>query len=511
MNARLELSRSERAPSSSKLKASKWFIQVLQTAFAPVEIGVTPPFPASADLHWNQSFLIHGLRGSQFKFILREFSEAGDHNLLGKQTVALKINDKLCVSIPLFSCGSEVLLFVKLSSIANASPVVHPDRSPIIQSGSVIYANLAFSAPIDHPHPFDLSAVVLSSSGMSVCFSFEPNECAGICHSATTFCYDNAGPSIRLDLRALFSGEGPVSMVFFVISSNSPAFSLSLCRWIAVDIYVSGESFCHRFGNTIRLTERFQIPYFKSRISPVPSFGATATVACVMTKGLSEVHIQPVFWNAPSQLCRFTPYSAVEVLPELAAFAGLFIKVPRRVTWTPASFCSLKRALSLQNCREWIPLTVSVSSGSANDVTISCLLFDQKWTWLESVSLNHLEGGKGAVCHSGDQEGPVHETIRIDFERLPTRVYGLVICLNTNQGTALRSVKGALVRLTAARGTEVFRMKICHKSEMTGLMALAFLRQPEPDWNIHPIRSFCSARNATEIKSVVSDYFSTPM
>jgi stress response protein SCP2 len=296
-------------------------------------------------------------------------------------------------------------------------------------------------------------------------------------------------------------------MIFFIVSSNSPAFALSLCRWIVVDIYVSGESYCHRFGKSIRLNERFQIPYFKSRISPVPSVGSTATVACVLTRGSCGVIVQPVSWNAPSQLCRFIPYSAPEILPELVAFAGLFIKVARKMTWTPASFCSLKRALTLQNFREWVPIAMSLFGRSVDEFTISCLLFDPKWTWLESVSVNHLEGGKGSVCHSGEEERLHVEAITIAFGRIPKRVHGLVVCLNTNSGMALRNVKGVVVRLIAAGDREIFRMEIRHNSDMTGLALLAFVRQAETDWNIHPMSSFCAARNATEMTSVVSDYF----
>jgi stress response protein SCP2 len=296
------------------------------------------------------------------------------------------------------------------------------------------------------------------------------------------------------------------SLIFFVISSNSPAYPLSSCQWLAVDIYVSAESLCHRIDGVIELSERFRIPYFKQRISPLPIRGATLTIACALSLSRSGAGLQAVSWNAPSQACRFAPFSVVEILPELAAFAGLSVTVPRRLSPTPALFCLLKRGLALHGFREWVPVVVSLESPESCDLTLSALLFGTDGKWLESVSLNRPETAQCAIRHSGDGPSITQETLTINCGDLPADVSSVVICLNRIDGSSIHCAPCSMMSLRIHGRTECFRMKLRHASKMIGFLAFALARYDDTDWNIIPIRRFVPSRNTTETKPYAADW-----
>jgi hypothetical protein len=511
MNFDIAVVRSEFFPvNDRRRKQPEWFIQVLQTAFIPLAVGTTKRQTASATLDWKESFQLHGIRGLKLKFVVFEWNESGDQDAIGFAKSCAKLDESVWLPVTLTNGAStKARLLVKLTRIEGAKPEIDPNGHRPIPLNMILYANLAFS-PTCPPGecPIDLSAVAFGTSGRvrALTFVSEPRDSEGIRHSGTipTFCFDSFGPTVRIDLEAVFSRNNCAGLLF-LITSNSMNSILSSFKWLAVDFYVSAETLCHNFGTYISLRKKFAVPLFKVRVSPAPLYGSTATVACQLCTNGSGVEIQQVRWNALSHIFRFAPFSIVEMLSELGGIMGFPPAIPRRLACVPGSCCSLCRGFALQGFPRLCPVAFAMRTATRNDVTLSCIILDTGHGHIKSISYNRTEGCNGAVTHPGDKRVEDGEKMFVDFNAVPANAQFLCFCVNGNQGSPVPFTRGDVLLFSAGRNIDVFRTKLPKSRTATGLIGFVVFRCPRDDWGIFPACQFTDTRNSYEARPLVID------
>jgi hypothetical protein len=511
MNFEITVARSESFPiNDRRRKQPEWFIRVLQTAFSPLAIGTTRRQTASATLDWKESFRLHGVRGLKFKFVSCEWNESGDQDAVGFAKLCARVDGSVWLPVTLTNdAPTKARVLVKLTRIESAKPELDPNGRRPVPLNMILCANLAFS-PSCPPGdcPIDLSAVAFGTSGQvrGLAFVSEPRDFEGIRHSWTTptFCFDTFGPTVRIDLEAMFSGNS-CSGLLFLITSNSMNSILSSFKWLAVDFYVSAENLCHNHGGFISLNKKFAVPLFKVRVSPAPLYGSTATVACLLSTNGSGVEIQQVRWNAPSHAFRFAPFSIVEMLSELGGIIGFAPAIPRRLACVPGSCCSLSRGFALQGFPRLCPVAFAVRTATRNDVTLSCIVLDGSHGHVESISYNRTEGCNGAIAHPGDKRVGDGENMFVNFDAVPANARFLCFCVNGNQGSLVAFTRGDVLLFSAGRNTDVFTTKLPKSRTATGLIGFVVFRCPRDDWGIFPACQFTNARNSYEARPLVID------
>jgi len=252
------------------------FVQVLQTTHADIQVGCTKAVPETGAPCWDALFLVHGIRGLKFRFVVYDW-RAGDYAAIGAASwdaARHRVGEDAWVSLKSSSqrrCGA---ILVRVSETDCRRPVVAPNAGKPLPPDLVIYASLAFAPPaaLDRG-PADLALVAFGASGCvtELAFSASPAVGRACAHSGAVPCrsYDTPGPSVRIDLQALFGRRDPAHAVVVVVTSNEMSVPLSWFEWIAVDFYATGEAMsrrtCEGFLNLA--DEMFSLPKFHSRVA----------------------------------------------------------------------------------------------------------------------------------------------------------------------------------------------------------------------------------------------------
>ena len=468
------------------------FVQVLQNTHERIQVGCTKAIRNERNPTWDHVFDVHGIRGLKFKFVVFDWFE-GDYQAVGcaKWDIAAnRLNEPTWLHV---SRDGEIK--VNVEEIANAKPVTAPNAGQSLQRNLVIYGNLAFApAGESRSCPLDVSLIAFSRTGLvsELCLNCKKTLNGKCRHSGSVMCrcYDTYGPSIRLDLTALFGGLDPVQAVVIAVTSNYASKPLSDYQWIAVDFYTTGETMCNRTrdGCLNAMDVRLQLPHFYRRVplSPIP--GSLACVVGLMFHDQRGLSFQNVVWNAPSQICQLEPLTICEFAPELSSLAGFPCNphVQRRFCAAPKLTVSLRRCLSTIGIQGVPPISIMASWDGECEMNMSAVAIDESFKKATAVYFGKLLAFNGALTHAGDQEGCDHlERITVVLPKLPPVVKYICVSLNVPNREGIGALGRCVLRLVNDH-IELFYHEFKKKLGMNGLLSMVFQRAKN-DWNVIPL------------------------
>lgn len=535
MNFKISVISGNQLPIGDPNGSSDPYVVVYQNCHAKIQVGMTNAVPQNLNPVWNYSCTCHGIRGMKFLFEIFDYDRMGPHDKMGKavwdafhyqlgQPVVLPvIPDKDDIVLP---AGWRPSILVQVDMIET-----QPTKSPIagmpIPPNNVIYATLAFSPeykpklPVINsgfgfiPCPLDIGIVAFGQDGSmkTICFNSETKG-IGVQHSGITFCfcYDTFAPSLRIDITDLFWGPIPAVRAIVTVSTNNPKVPLSDFKWIALDFYISSEKQFQRFDDKIVCHDpNLALPLFHTRFTPTYAQGSTTSVCAALTPTPQGVSITPVQWFAPNQFIQFTPYSNLEILPELATLAGIPpYNVKRRVACVPGCSASLNRAMMIQGYQTIVPIRIGLGWTTNTDLDASCLLYNAQFQHLTTVFYNHREDGPNrGVIHSGDNRTGVgagdDEVISVDFSRLPPQVQFLCFTITSFKNVQFTKVKESHIRVIVGNDMEIFRVNLKKSAKATGLFFVVIYRAPNGEWNIFPSLLFTNANVPSKMQPFVAE------
>jgi stress response protein SCP2 len=495
----------------------------MQTTHANLVVGETPLSTDPENPKWNCSFAIHGIRGIAFDFAVHDRLPSNMAPLVASGSLLpteLEFGSELVVQLtapPELHRVKAGKLIVRIDPMPDASVVRYAGQA-MIPFNTVAYASLSFSpvhTPLPPVHcpscPLDLEAVAISKTGniARVAAASEPGDTSDLRHSgiSLTRCYDTYGPSIRVDLRELFADRRGLAGIFFVVSSHEPAIRLSDFQWIAVDVYVTGESSCHNLDGMIMATDpRMSVPLFHSRISVTPSHGATLSIGCLMTPLPTGVAVQPIQWSAPSFLCPLPVLSGVEIESELASLLGSMPKACfRRILCYPGYQCILNRGLALNGFRAMTAITVRCEWQGSVDLDLMCLALDSNFCVSGVASFNHPREFGHAIQHCGDKKmDSSSEFISVDIPILHDNAVYLAFWVRCTDAGPLAAAGAVNMDCLVPNGESLVQFRFADFGKCTGMVTMVLYRNPTGLWTMLPVGVVGDFADMKQVKAFVA-------
>jgi tellurium resistance protein TerZ len=161
---------------------------------------------------------------------------------------------------------------------------------------------------------------------------------------------------------------------------------------------------------------------------------------------------------------------------------GGLTSVTMGLGWSPAKakglFASFKQADSI----DLDASAIAFAGGSATDV----------------VWFRQLKGANGAIQHSGDNltgEGDGDdESVRIDLDKLPGNVDGIVLTVSSFRGQTFNEVEDAFCRVVDnTTGAEIARFQLAEKGAHTGVI-MAVLAKAGGAWSMKAVGTPANGR-----------------
>jgi len=138
---------------------------------------------------------------------------------------------------------------------------------------------------------------------------------------------------------------------------------------------------------------------------------------------------------------------------------------------------------------------------AAVDLDASCVLFNAKGQFIESVYFGNLKSSNGAIVHTGDNRSGAAEghgeEIVVNVKQIPAEVRALVFCVSSYSGERFTDVKSATVTIyntSTKREAQICSFKLSQIQQQTAVIMGKMFRN-DSEWVWHSMGTGLDGRS----------------
>lgn len=140
------------------------------------------------------------------------------------------------------------------------------------------------------------------------------------------------------------------------------------------------------------------------------------------------------------------------------------------------------------------------------DLDLSCVVYDNEDTRMDTVWYAQLTSKDGAIKHSGDDtigiQGGDDETIAIDLYKLVPEAKTLFLALSSFSGNRLKRVENCYMRVSDGRnGTELIRYT--QGGEESTAKVMLRLKREDDGWSVKALGLGCKGKNIEDVYPIM--------